>query len=343
MPLFVDLKYLQLLSPRLEGFHRKSEYLFNCRCFLCGDSQKKKTKMRGYFFREKDALLYKCHNCQRPMNIRSILKQLDPLLYKEYLLETYKDPHHQPARRSRTQVVTTLPAIRFDTVKQDAIEHAERCDYLPAQHHCRLYLTRRQIPKSRWKLLYYADRYDAVIKVIAPQEIKKVRSDARLLIPFYDAYGALIAISGRALAASAELRYVTIRTTVGKEKLVYGLDRVQQTQPLYLTEGPLDSLFFPNAVASGDANLLLAAERIQHPDLYLLYDNERRNKEIVTAMTKAIRAGYRVVLWPETIRGKDINEMILNGHTIEELITVIHQCAATGLSGYAKLIFWKKI
>jgi len=342
MSLFIDIKYLQLISVRLEGFHRKSEYLWNCRCFLCGDSQKKKTKMRGYFFREKDRIIYKCHNCARTHQIRTILKQFDSLLYKEYLLESYSDSHQHQKKIQQTRV-QSIPAVRFDVVKQTTIEGAERCDYLPDQHHCRLYLMRRQIPVSRWSLLHYTDNYETVIRHLAPDELKKVRADARLLIPFYDTYGSLAAMSGRALAAAAELRYVTIRLTDGTEKLVYGLERIKSDQPLIITEGPLDSLFFENAVASGDVNLMTVAAQVNHSDVYLVFDNERRNKEIVEMMRKAIYGGYRVMFWSETIRGKDINEMILNGHTSEELTQAIYRDSASGLTAKTKLAFWKKV
>ncbi len=340
MSFYVDGKYLQLISPRFEGFHRKSEYLWNCRCFLCGDSQRKKTKTRGYFFREKDRIIYKCHNCGVSRNIQTILKQFDSTLYKEYLLETYRDPH-QHTQRKTAHTVQTFPVVRFDTVKQILIEGAERCDYLPNQHHCRLYLTRRQIPISRWSLLHYTENYKAVIHHLAQNETEKVYADTRLLIPFYDTYGAMIAISGRALASDAKLRYVTIRLTEDTNKLVYGLDRMSLDLPLIITEGPLDSLFFSNAIAASDANLSLAADRVKHSDSYLVFDNERRNKEIVEAMRKAIHAGHRVMFWPSTIRGKDINEMILNGHTIEELTQTIYRESSSGLQARAKLSFWK--
>lgn len=297
--------------------------------------------MRGYFFREKGGLIYKCHNCARTHGLQTVLKQFDPTLYKEYILESYRDPHQQ--HKPTYAKVRSIPAVRFGAVKQTAIEGAERCDYLPEQHHCRLYLTRRQIPFSRWSLLHYTDNYETVIRHLAPEELKKVRADTRLLIPYYDAYGSLTAISGRALAASAELRYVTIRVVGGTEKLVYGLERMKPDQPLIVTEGPLDSLFFDNAVASGDANLMMVAKRVEHADVYLVFDNERRNKELVEMMRKAIHAGHRVMFWSDTIRGKDVNDMILNGHTIEELTQAIYRDSAAGLAAQTKLSFWKKV
>lgn len=341
MSLFVDLKYIHLVSPRLQGFHRKSDHLFNCRCFLCGDSQKTKTKMRGFFFRQKDHFLYKCHNCGRSIKIATVLKQLDATLYKEYVLETYSDTHQKSTRSVTTS--RSIPAVRFDTVKRTTINHAERCDYLPEQHYCRQYLTQRQIPFSMWSRLYFTENYEQVIKDLAPQEVHKVRPDARLLIPYYDAYGALTAISGRALAADSSIRYVTIRTVPSTDKLIYGLDRIDTDRPLFITEGPLDSLFLDNAVASGDANLALVAKRVQHEDIYLVFDNERRNKELVTMMEQAIRAGHRVMFWPDTVRGKDINEMIVNGHTAQELIALILSHSVSGLRATTELTFWKKV
>jgi hypothetical protein len=233
--------------------------------------------------------------------------------------------------------------VRFDTVKQSPIEHAERCDYLPEHHPCRQYLSDRQIPFSVWSRLYFTDNYERVIKSLAPQEVNKVRPDARLLIPYYDTYGSLIAISGRALDTSAEIRYVTIRTVPSTDKLVYGLDRMDMERPLFITEGPLDSLFLDNAVASGDANLVLAAKRVQHDDTYLVFDNERRNKEIVRTMEQAIQSGYRVMIWPETIRGKDINEMVMNRHTVKELTDLILSHSVSGLRAKTELTFWKKV
>ena len=43
----IDSKYIGLVSVRLEKFKRVKADLYNCRCPICGDSQKNKTKTRG--------------------------------------------------------------------------------------------------------------------------------------------------------------------------------------------------------------------------------------------------------------------------------------------------------
>ena len=59
MSIYIDVKYLNLLSNRLLLYKQKREYLWNFRCPICGDSQKKTTKARGYIHRKENDLFYK--------------------------------------------------------------------------------------------------------------------------------------------------------------------------------------------------------------------------------------------------------------------------------------------
>ena len=60
---WLDQKYINVISHRLNKFKQSSKSVWTFRCPYCGDSEKKKFKRRGYFFFNKDALFYKCHNC----------------------------------------------------------------------------------------------------------------------------------------------------------------------------------------------------------------------------------------------------------------------------------------
>ena len=62
MPSYIDTKYINLVSSRLSLFKRKNHGLYNFRCPFCGDSQKSKTKARGYLYQKKTDLFYRCHN-----------------------------------------------------------------------------------------------------------------------------------------------------------------------------------------------------------------------------------------------------------------------------------------
>ena len=342
MSLLIDTKYTQLISPRFEKFQRKSDYLYACRCPLCGDSKKNKSKMRGYIYRKGNDLFFKCHNCGAGTSLGNLIKQLDAGLYKEYVMERYKAG--ESGNNSFKQVTTIAPP-RFDKLDTDiTYQNAERCDKLPDNHFCIQYLKNRRIPQDYYKLLYYTDNYKQFVSEVYPQVDKEIAADKRLVIPFYDQYNSLIALSGRALEVSDyKLRYVTLRTNESEDKLIYGMDRVNTNETIRIVEGPIDSLFLQNCVAAGDANLSLVAKSISSGKKVLIFDNEPRNKDIVRMMQDAIKLGHDVVIWPNTIAQKDINEMIMAGQTKDEIESIISSNTFSGLQAQTKFVFWKKV
>lgn len=342
MSLLIDQKYTQLISPRFEKFQRKSDYLYACRCPLCGDSKKNKSKMRGYIYRKGNDLFFKCHNCGAGTSLGNLIKQLDAGLYKEYVMERYKAG--ETGNNSFKQVTTIAPP-RFDKLNTDiTYQNAERCDKLPDNHFCIQYLKNRRIPQDYYKLLYYTDNYKQFVSEVYPQVDKEITADKRLVIPFYDQYNSLIALSGRALEVSDyKLRYVTLRTNESEDKLIYGMDRVNTNETIKIVEGPIDSLFLQNCVAAGDANLSLVAKSISSGKKVLIFDNEPRNKDIVRMMQDAIKIGHDVVIWPNTIAQKDINEMIMAGQTKVEIESIISSNTFSGLQAQTKFVFWKKV
>ena len=89
MSLYIDIKYLNTIAYRLENFKKKSQDLWNCRCPLCGDSSRNKKKSRGYFYRGKNDLYYKCHNCGASHHFGTFLKNFDSTQYGQYVIERY--------------------------------------------------------------------------------------------------------------------------------------------------------------------------------------------------------------------------------------------------------------
>jgi transcription elongation factor Elf1 len=89
--LHIDAKYVSILGPRLRNFKKKSDYLWNFSCPICGDSSTNKTKARGYIYRTKTGLFYRCHNCSHGTNLGNIIKHIDEGLYKQYVVERYRE------------------------------------------------------------------------------------------------------------------------------------------------------------------------------------------------------------------------------------------------------------
>lgn len=342
MTISTEIKYIGLISHRLRNFKRKSDYVWNFSCPLCGDSKKNLLKARGYVYKKGANLFYSCKNCGVGTSAGKLIESIDSNLYREYVLERYKDGGSGHTNVEKPTFI--IPSPRFDKLdKEKVFDHAEWCDKLPGGHFCQLYLTNRKIPRIAHSKLLFTQHYKKFIDALVPNHDKNLVDDARLIIPYYDEYNNLIAVSGRALENSDKtLRYITIRTNDSEEKLVYGMDRLNIHETVKIVEGPIDSLFLSNCVASGDANLTSVANKISAINKVLIFDNECRNKDIVRMMKNAIISDHAIVIWPDTIRAKDINEMVMSGITQNEIESIISSNTFSGVQALLQLNTWKK-
>ena len=333
MSSYIDLKFINDLSGRLSQFKKKTDYLFNFRCPHCGDSQKSKTKARAYLYRVKNDMFFKCHNCGQGQNLANFIKFIDPKLYEQYLLERYK----------KSAPATPKPKFDFKPTKftnQTPIDDLKSIKDLPEDHHARLYCVNRKIPEKYFDKLFLSDKFMTLVNEVKPNTYKITKDHPRLIIPFYDTTGKVFAFQGRAFGKE-QPKYLTIKLDENKQK-VYGLDKVNFQKPIYITEGPIDSLFIDNCLAAGGADLFLK-NKIPNENITYIFDNEPRNKEIVNRMYKVIEQDFNVVIWPEDLQLKDVNDMIMSGLTKIELQDIISNNTYSKLSALTKLNYWKKI
>ena len=333
MSSYIDLKFINDLSGRLSQFKKKTDYLFNFRCPHCGDSQKSKTKARAYLYRVKNDMFFKCHNCGQGQNLANFIKFIDPKLYEQYLLERYK----------KSAPATPKPKFDFKPTKftnQTPIDDLKSIKDLPEDHPARLYCMNRKIPEKYFDKLFLSDKFMTLVNEVKPNTYKITKDHPRLIIPFYDTTGKVFAFQGRAFGKE-QPKYLTIKLDENKQK-VYGLDKVNFQKPIYITEGPIDSLFIDNCLAAGGADLFLK-NKIPNENITYIFDNEPRNKEIVKRMYKVIEQDFNVVIWPEDLQLKDVNDMIMSGLTKLELQDIISNNTYSKLSALTKLNYWKKI
>jgi transcription elongation factor Elf1 len=335
MSIYIDRNFLLQVSPKLQRFSRKKDDLYNFRCPLCGDSQKNKTKARGFVFRKKNDYFYMCHNCGVSTTFYNFLRQVDENLCKEYQLERYKEG---------TQNANT-PKPDFAEAKEKPVFRQkislESLDTLPTEHFAKAYVHARKIPKSFYSQLYYAPDFRQFIQELGVEKEGLREGDQRLVIPFYDRQKNLIAIQGRALGESP-LRYITIKIDDVNNK-VFGLDRVDTESMVYVTEGPIDSMFLENAVATADSNLESITDCVDKSNVVLVFDNEPRNKEIIAKLEHAIDNHFNVVIWPEFMEEKDINDMVLNGFSPDEIQDIVNKNTFVNLRAKMEFVNWKKI
>ena len=333
MSSYIDLKFINDLSGRLSQFKKKTDYLFNFRCPHCGDSQKSKTKARAYLYRVKNDMFFKCHNCGQGQNLANFIKFVDPKLYESYLLERYK----------KSAPATPKPKFDFKPTKftnQTPIDDLKSIKDLPEDHPARLYCVNRKIPEKYFDKLFLSDKFMTLVNEVKPNTYKITKDHPRLIIPFYDTTGKVFAFQGRAFGKE-QPKYLTIKLDENKQK-VYGLDKINFQKPIYITEGPIDSLFIDNCLAAGGADLFLK-NKIPNENITYIFDNEPRNKEIVKRMYKVIEQDFNVVIWPEDLQLKDVNDMIMSGLTKLELQDIISNNTYSKLSALTKLNYWKKI
>ena len=333
MSSYIDLKFINNVSSRLSQFKQKNDYLFNFRCPHCGDSKKSKLKARAYLYRVKNDMFFKCHNCGMGQNLANFIKDIDPQLYSQYLLERYKNS--APA--------TPKPKFDFKPTKfedRTILDDLTKVSELKSDHPARLYCVNRKIPEKYFDILYLSDKFMTLVNKVKPNTYKVIKDHPRLIIPFYDTTGKFFAFQGRAFGKE-QPKYLTVKLDEKKQK-VYGLERVNFQKPIFITEGPLDSLFIDNCLAAAGADLILK-NKIPNQQVTYIFDNEPRNKEIVKRMYDVIEKDYNVVIWPNDIQLKDVNDMIMSGISKDEISDIISNNTHSKLSALTKLSYWKKI
>jgi hypothetical protein len=335
--LFIDIKYIDLVSPKLRNFKKKNTYLWNFSCPICKDSKRSILKARGFIYKIKNNLNFKCHNCSASMGFSNFLKFIDPKLESEYNVEKYK---------SNSKVGVSKEPIKdfFDQFKPESkketisgLLNAECVTTLQNEHPVRKYLSKRKIPTEYLASLYWVNTFKKWVNDnVAPKFASIEEDHPRLVIPFYDKKKNLLAIQGRTLGKELP-KYYTIKTNEKNEK-IFGLEKLDENKTIYAVEGPIDSMFLPNAVAVAGTSFEIKRLLKNKERVIVIIDNEPRNVEICKSIYKCISLGYGVCLLPSNISGKDINEIVLK-HPKINIVNLINENTYRGLE--AELAFNK--
>ena len=331
MSSYIDIKYLNLISSQLQQFKKKGDFLWNFRCPYCGDSKKSRTKARGFVFRKKNDLFYKCHNCTIGSNMGKLIKQVDLKTYDAYIMERYK----QGAKKQ-----TPEPEFKFDEPifrKKGGLKNLKSISDLSTDHPARKIIEKRKLPPGSLRDLYLCESFYKFTNTLIPNKFPSLDGDhPRMLIPFRDEEGEIYAYQGRSFGEE-QPKYITIKLE-DRDK-IFGLDNINKDKPIFVVEGPLDSLFLENCVAVGGADF----GRIKFGDVTIVFDNEPRSREICKLIEKSISTGHKVCLWPNNNPHKDINDMIIGGMSPEEIKEEIRNNTFSGATAKLRFAEWRKI
>ena len=321
----IDSKYIGLVSSRLQKFKRVKANLYNFRCRLCGDSQKHKNKARGYFYQVKTNTNYKCHNCGASLSFNNFLKQIDTTLHKQYVMEKFKEGH-----AGGRNFVVDEPKFEFKKPIFKKKLNLPKASDIPI---AREYLERRRLNPSKF---YFAQKFQEWVNTQKQTFSNIVKDECRIIIPMYDTNSELIGFQGRSLGPNS-VKYITVMLNEEAPK-IYGLDQIETKKPIYIVEGPFDSTLVENSVAMCGSDIDIRT--FGWSNYIWVFDNEPRNREIVNRISKTIDRGDKVVIWPPNIEQKDVNDMILRGHNV---MNVLESNTYSGLKAKIKFNYWKKI
>ena len=319
----IDSKFIGLVSPRLQKFKRVKSNLYNFRCPICGDSQKNKNKTRGYLYAVKANTNFKCHNCGASMSLNNFLKDVDPALHKQYTMEKFKSGH------TGRNFFAEEPEFKFEAPKFKTKLKLPKASENPRAAG---YLTARQLDPDKF---FYAEKFKKFVNSLKPTFDSTKYDEERIVIPLYYKKN-LIGLQGRAIDPNP-VKYLTVMLDDDAPK-IYGLDNIRGDAPVYITEGPFDSTFIRNSIAMCGADADVNRWGISNP--VWIYDNEPRNREITNRISKTIDSGQSVVIWPNGIDDKDINDMVMSGLDVQ---SVIESNTYSGLEAKLKFNTWKKI
>lgn len=340
---FLTKKYINLISPRLEKFAWKNNNLASLRCPLCGDSKKNKRKARGNFYSYNGEDFYNCYNCGEPQGFASFLYNFDKGLYREYKLEKFQE-----------SIISTKKEDTFDedveTFKskpkskplntESPLDSYKKFSQLKEDHPARKYAELRKLEPFFDKIYYIVNFPLFTEDFPGLKNWGKIDKHSRMIFPCYSKNKELIGFSARAFLDD-QVRYCTWKDKEVEDKVLYGLDTVDESKTVYVVEGVVDSLMIDNAVAVMSSALNSVD---MFDDKVLIFDNQPRSLEIVKLVKKAIEDKKKVVIWPDSFPAKDLNEAVCDyDYTREDLINLIKKSTYSGLMAEVQFKRWKKV
>lgn len=339
---WLEHKYIGLVSSRLRNFKRKSSNLYNFSCPICGDSEKIKSKARGYIYDKSGKSIYHCHNCGVTHSVSNFIKLVDSRIYQEFIVEKLGN-NKTKEQEEYEAFVEKLKKPAFIT--SGPLKSLKKVSQLSPDHPVKKFVVNRKIPNVYHSKLFACPNFMHYINTLLPDKFSAealAHDEGRLLIPFLDRDKSVHALQGRSLKKNSQVKYITIilRDNVPK---VYGLDTVDNSKCIPVLEGPIDSMFVTNSIATAGGDLVSAVKDFKKENLVIVYDNEPRSKETVKKLDKAIMQGYNVVIWPDNFEHKDINDAILAGLSSDFIDHIIKTNIYKDLSAKLALQKWSKV
>ena len=322
---FVDYKYIGLISSRVERFKDNGNHVYQMRCKFCGDSKKKKSLARGYIYSKENKFRYHCHNCGASMPLGQFIKLVAPDLYMAYMVDSFHKEGTKPLQK------TTEKTYHKIQTNHPFLDKCIKLSKVDKSNPVYQYAIHRKIPEQYFDDFMSCANINHITGMIDKYNHKKYPNHQSLVIPFYNKNRELPQLQCRMLAG--DLRYITLTLDDNVPK-IFGLKYINWRKTVYVTEGPIDSLFIPNCLAIGGLKNFRAMDYIEHKtkDLVYIFDADwKYNPDVKRTLLEKIEKNHKLVILKNDFGAKDINEYIMNGNTTQNLIDYVEKNTFHGL------------
>jgi hypothetical protein len=334
----IDLEqYINMVAARLDRCQLiPSRKLVKGRCPICGDSKTKKNKTRAYIYYREGNYFFFCHNCDRSMLFVNFMKEYFSDIYSLYQFERISS--------SKSTTSNIIPSVVPNFSNGPSLRSLEfmatRVDRLDLSHSAILYCRSRGIPESMYNRMWHTDKFDQIKELT--DKFEYVKPEPRLIFPFANKQNQLVGLHARSYEKDPKLRYIIVKL-IDDLPMIFGLDKFEINKKTFVLEGPLKSLFLPNALSTGNSKLESTEKFISKDRTTLIYDREPRNPEICRNILHSINNGFSICLLPSKFDGKDVDQIFLNHQLTEEsLISIVNDHTYSGLSAKLEFNRWKK-
>ena len=271
---------------------------------------------QSFKYKDSEIDMFLCHDCQRNHTYEKVEKYV----------------HNRNIRNFNSNTSTT---IKVSVNHNNLLLNCKALTSLEREHIALSFVRHRSIPSRYYDDLYYTE---SLGQLVNSYEYEFKDGQPKLIIPFRDEEGKLFGLQARSLD-DAQPKYLTVLFDKDKDK-IFGLDRWNKDETTIIVEGPIDSFFLKNSLAMAGSDMAKNKYLEANKDIVLCLDNEPRNAAIVSKYLKFIMDGYSIVLWPDYVVDKDINDMVLSGLNPQE---IIENNTYSGLQAKIKLNSWKKV
>lgn len=259
------------------------------------------------------------------------------MLYKEYHMEVFKESMGSTKPETKTEVPEKVEP-------KTLVEITGLIPYkdLPASHPAWKMVLKRKIPESMYSDIYFCKDFFPWASQFNSAFSKVTAKEPRLIIPYRNRNGAVFGFTCRAYAKS-DKKYIEIKIDPDVD-MIYGLDKINLAKTILCVEGPVDSMFLPNAIAVGGASYHGEFFNKYKNNIVIVPDNDwKRNKDVLNQIEKLAKSGFRVSLMPDTFEFKDINKAIETGaYTAQQITDMIMGSIKEGPELLLEIAFRRK-